>query len=88
MLATWLAFWALTKADPQIAALHGQIYRDYRGELESLIAACQPGNHRLTAVALTALVDGLWLELSLGDAPFTRYEAGQLVEKWLVALLA
>jgi TetR/AcrR family transcriptional regulator, transcriptional repressor of bet genes len=87
LLATWLAFWALTKADAQIAALHGQIYRDYRAELEALLAACQSGDHRLTAVALTALVDGLWLELSLGNAPFTRDEAGHLVEKWLGALL-
>jgi TetR/AcrR family transcriptional regulator, transcriptional repressor of bet genes len=87
LLATWLAFWSLTKTDARIAALHKDIYRDYRAELESLLAACQPGDHRLTAVALTALVDGLWLELSLGNAPFTRDEAGQLVEKWLGALL-
>jgi AcrR family transcriptional regulator len=87
LLATWLAFWALTKTDAQISKLHGQIYRDYRADLETLISDCQPGNHRLTAVALTALVDGLWLELSLGDAPFSREEAGMLVEKWLDALL-
>lgn len=87
LLATWLAFWALTKTDSQIAALHGDIYQNYRADLESLLAACQPGDHRLTAVALTALVDGLWLELSLGNAPFNRDEAGQLVEKWLDALL-
>lgn len=87
LLATWLAFWALTKTDAQIAGLHGEIYRDYRADLEALLAACQPGDHRLTAVALTALVDGLWLELSLGDAPFSREEAGMLVEKWLDALL-
>jgi TetR/AcrR family transcriptional regulator, transcriptional repressor of bet genes len=87
LLATWLAFWGLTKTDARIAALHGEIYRDYRADLEALMAACQPGDHRLTAVALTALVDGLWLELSLGNAPFSRDEAGQLVEKWLDALL-
>jgi hypothetical protein len=87
LLATWLAFWALTKTDPQIALLHRQIYRDYRADLETLLSACQPGDHRLTAVALTALVDGLWLELSLGDAPFSRLEAGMLVEKWLDGLL-
>ncbi|RDV07720.1 TetR family transcriptional regulator [Sphingorhabdus pulchriflava] len=87
LLATWLAFWALTKTDAQISKLHGQIYRDYRADLETLISDCQPGDHRLTAVALTALVDGLWLELSLGDAPFSRAEAGVLVEKWLDALL-
>ena len=87
LLATWLAFWALTKTDAQIARLHGEIYRNYRADLEALLARCQPGEHRLTAVALTALVDGLWLELSLGDAPFSRDEAGALVEKWLDALL-
>lgn len=87
LLATWLAFWALTKTDQHIATLHGQIYRNYRAELEALLAACQPGNHRLSAIALSALVDGLWLELSLGDAPFSQEEAGMLVEKWLDALL-
>jgi AcrR family transcriptional regulator len=87
LLATWLAFWALTKTDPQIALLHGEIYRNYRADLETLLSACQPGDHRLTAVALTALVDGLWLELNLGDAPFSRTEAGALVEKWLDCFL-
>jgi TetR/AcrR family transcriptional regulator, transcriptional repressor of bet genes len=87
LLATWLAFWALTKTDPLIASLHREIYCDYRADLETLLAANQPGDHRLAAVALTALVDGLWLELSLGDAPFATAEATDLVEKWLDALL-
>jgi hypothetical protein len=38
-------------------------------------------------VALTALIDGLWLELSLGQAPFTPDEAGRLAEMWLDRLL-
>ena len=42
---------------------------------------------RLPAVALTALIDGLWLELSLGHAPFTPEEAGRLAEMWLDRLL-
>lgn len=88
LLATWLAFWSLTKTDARIAALHADIYRDYRAGLEQLIAACAPGDHRLTAVALTALVDGLWLELSLGNAPFSADDAGALCERWLDALLA
>jgi TetR/AcrR family transcriptional regulator, transcriptional repressor of bet genes len=87
LLSTWLAFWGLTKSDPRIAALHAEIYEDYRGDLENLLAACEPGDHRLSAVALTALVDGLWLELSLGNAPFTPAQANALVEKWLDALL-
>ena len=89
LLATWLAFWSLTKTDPIIAAVHTEIYRDYRKDLEALIAALDPtaGNHRLTAIALTALVDGLWLELSLGSAPFTPDEAALLAERWLDTLL-
>ena len=89
LLATWLAFWSLTKTDPVIAAVHKEIYRDYRRDLEALIAALDPKarNHRLTAIALTALVDGLWLELSLGSAPFTPDEAALLAERWLDSLL-
>jgi TetR/AcrR family transcriptional regulator, transcriptional repressor of bet genes len=87
LLATWLAFWGLTKTDTRIALLHAEIYNDYRATLEALISACQPGDHRLTAVALTALVDGLWLELSIGNAPFTPDEASKLAECWLDCLL-
>jgi TetR/AcrR family transcriptional regulator, transcriptional repressor of bet genes len=87
LLSTWLAFWGLTKTDPRIAMLHAEIYKAYRITLERLIAAVKPGDHRLTAVALTALVDGLWLELSLGNAPFTPQEASALAERWLDCLL-
>ena len=87
LLATWLAFWSLARTDAAITALHAKIYADYRGKLEALITACKPGDHRLTAVALTALVDGLWLELSLGDAPFTPGEAADLVAKWVGVLV-
>ncbi len=87
LLATWLAFWSLARTDIRIARVHAEIYADYRNGLEALIMACAPGDHRLTAIALTALVDGLWLELSLGNAPFTSAEAGALSERWLDALL-
>ncbi len=88
LLATWLAFWSLTKSDPRIALVHAEIYATYRAGLETLIVELSLGDHRLTAIALTALVDGLWLELSLGNAPFTADEASALAEKWLDALLS
>lgn len=88
LLSTWLAFWSLTRTDPAIARLHGEIYAENRLTLEALLDAYAPGmDHRLTAVALTALVDGLWLELSLGDAPFTPDEATALARRWLGTLL-
>lgn len=89
LLATWLAFWSLTRSDAAIAAVHAEIYRNFRLGIEQLIAEARPGlsDTRLPAVALTALIDGLWLELSLGAAPFTPDEAAALAEMWLDRLL-
>lgn len=83
LLATWLAFWSLARTDPAIAALHTRIYGGYRMRLEQLIADCVPGDQRLAAIGLTALVDGLWLELSLGDAPFSADDAAAIVAHWV-----
>jgi TetR/AcrR family transcriptional regulator, transcriptional repressor of bet genes len=89
LLSTWLAFWSLTKTSPVIASVHGEIYSEYRRVMEALIADILPHqkDHRLTAVALTALVDGLWLELSLGNAPFTAQEASAIAEHYLDILI-
>lgn len=85
LLATWLAFWSLSRTVPAIGAIHDEIYAENRHDMEQLIFACPnaPADARLAAVALTALVDGLWLELSLGNAPFSVDEAEALAEKWL-----
>ena len=85
LLATWLAFWSLSRTVPAIGAIHDEIYAENRQDIERLICACPnaPQDARLAAVALTALVDGLWLELSLGNAPFSVGEAEALAEKWL-----
>jgi TetR/AcrR family transcriptional repressor of bet genes len=89
LLASYIAFWSLTRSDQAVATVRAEIYGEYRRELEALIHAWRPAlpDARLPAIALTALIDGLWLELSLGDAPFTRDEAESLAGKWLDALL-
>ena len=89
LLATWLAFWSLTRSDPAIARVHAEIYGDFRAGLERLLAQARPDlpETPLRAIALTALIDGLWLELSLGAAPFTADEAAQLAGMWLDRLL-
>jgi AcrR family transcriptional regulator len=85
LLATWLAFWSLSRTVPAIGDIHDEIYAENRRDMERLILACPnaPADARLAAVALTALVDGLWLELSLGNAPFSVGEAEALAENWL-----
>jgi len=90
LLDSYVAFWSLTRSDRLIAQVRGEVYGEFRTGLEALLRDYRPHlpNPRFTAVALTALIDGLWLELSLGDAPFTPEEAEALAEKWLNALLS
>ncbi|MDZ4307655.1 TetR family transcriptional regulator C-terminal domain-containing protein [Allopontixanthobacter sp.] len=85
LLASYIALWSLSRSDPQVAKVRTEVYRDFRAGLEILIAEHRPDleDARLPAIALTALIDGLWLELSLGDAPFTPEEAEALAERWL-----
>jgi AcrR family transcriptional regulator len=89
LLATWLAFWGLVKTDAAIAAIHAETYRGYRGELEALLAACGLGaaERGSAAIALTALIDGLWLELTLDPTTFSADQASAMAVRWLDALL-
>ncbi|MDO7834312.1 transcriptional regulator BetI [Sphingobium sp. HBC34] len=85
LLATWIAFWSLVKSDPAIAAIHADVYGGSRAQLESLLRAAAPAmtdaQARIAAISLTALVDGLWLELCLDRSAFSPDEAQAMVEK-------
>ncbi len=89
LLGVWLAFWSLARSDAGIGQIHDEIYAANRHELEQLISACPgaPADPRLAAVGLTALIDGLWLELSLGNASFSASEAEALARQWLDVML-
>jgi TetR/AcrR family transcriptional repressor of bet genes len=89
LLATWTAFWGLVIAQPGIAKLHDQQYARYRAELEELLAACGLASSakRRAAIAITALVDGLWLELCLSPAVLDADEARAITEAQIAALL-
>ncbi|KSB87543.1 TetR family transcriptional regulator [Caulobacter vibrioides] len=75
LLAAWIGFWGLVKTKPRIAAIHATSYAAYRVRLETLLADCGAQNRRLAAIALTAMVDGLWLELCLDPSTFDAAEA-------------
>jgi TetR/AcrR family transcriptional regulator, transcriptional repressor of bet genes len=89
LLATWIAFWSLCRARPDMAALHDTQYAAYRARTEGLLSACgmAPQDLRRAAIAVTALVDGLWLELCLSPGCFTPQEAGEIARAQIAALL-
>jgi len=87
LLAAWVGFWSLVKTKPRMAAIHAASYADFRARLEALLADAGARDTRLAAIALTAMVDGLWLELCLDPATFSPDEARAVVtravEGWL-----
>ena len=91
LLATWIAFWSLVKSDPAIAAVHAQVYAATRAQLETLLLAAvpemPPARARLAAISLTALVDGLWLEICLDPSTFSAEEAQAMVERAMMLAL-
>ncbi|MGC1305338.1 MAG: TetR family transcriptional regulator C-terminal domain-containing protein, partial [Caulobacteraceae bacterium] len=92
LLAAWLGFWNLVRTDPAIAAKHGETYVAYRRRLEGLLgglaqARGRPLDLRHTGIGLSALLDGLWLELCLDPDSFSRAEAVEIAAGWVEALI-
>jgi DNA-binding transcriptional regulator YbjK len=88
LLATWIAFWSLVRSRSEIARQHDEQYAAYRARLEGLLAECDVSGAELrrAAIAITALVDGLWLELCLSPQAFSAAEAGAIARQALGAL--
>jgi AcrR family transcriptional regulator len=88
----WLVFWSMVAHSAEIRAVHTSTYGKYRSVLESLLnqlvvsGAAPPIRLRSAAIALSALLDGLWVELSLSSAVFKPREAISLCEDWVNAL--
>ena len=88
----WLVFWSMLIHSPEIRAVHDRTYGKYRSILESLLGqlaksgAAPRFKLRLAAVALSALLDGLWVELSLSRSTFKPRDAVLICEDWVDAL--
>lgn len=93
LLAVRMAFWSLVRSDPRIFEIHRRHYAEYRARLAAPIAALAAArgltlDARLAALSLTAMLDGLWLELCLDPGAFTPIEACRLAHRWIDNLAA
>ncbi|MDB6097898.1 MAG: TetR/AcrR family transcriptional regulator, transcriptional repressor of bet s [Gammaproteobacteria bacterium] len=90
----WVVFWSMVAHSPEIRAVHDRTYGKYRSILEALLGelaksgAAPQLKLRAAAIALTALLDGLWVELSLSSETFKPSEAIAICEDWVNALCA
>ena len=87
LLGAWTAFWALARSDARMAEIHAESYAGYRARLGELLTACGARDAERLAIMLTAMVDGLWLELSLDAGSFGAEAAVAMIERAVVALL-
>ncbi len=87
MLATWIAFWSLIKTDRAMAALHTESYARYRARVGALLAECGIVETAELAIGLTALNDGLWLELTLDQTTFGAERARAIMADWVDRVL-
>ena len=90
LLATWIAFWSLVRTRADIARQHDQQYAAFRARLEALLADCgtPAAQLRQAAISITALIDGLWLELCLSPQTFAPHEAESIARAALDRLAA
>ncbi len=92
-LSLWAGFIGLVHADPAMAAAHRDGYLGFRDELEALIrdallATSKPADGSITrryAIAINAIIDGLWLEGCLAGDIFAD---GELAETGIAAIEA
>ena len=81
-LSLWGAFISQIRVDPEFAAIHRDNYQAFIAALEALIAAFlrevgraeSAADSRRQAIAISGLVDGLWLEASLAGDMFADSE--------------
>ena len=94
LFRTWLVFWSMVAHSPEMRAVHARTYAATRATLEMLLGRLQrmPGatGFRIApaAIGLSALMDGLWAELSLNPRSFRASRAVALCDDWVYALAA
>jgi TetR/AcrR family transcriptional repressor of bet genes len=92
LFSVWVVFWSMVAHSPEIRAVHDRTYGQYRSILEKLLGqlvqsgAAPPLKLRPAAIALCAVLDGLWVELSLSAETFKPREAIAICEDWVSAL--
>ena len=88
----YLAFWTLARTDPAVRRIQRSAYRKQQQLFQHALKAlaAERGvriDERKVAIGLVSLLDGLWLEICLDPAAFSRTTAVSLSWDWLDAVV-
>lgn len=87
-LGAWLALIGLTRSMPLVEAAHRKAYGLLRDRMAELLAACgETRDQRTEAMAMHALIEGLWLQLSLDHGQIGVGEARETARDWIFGRL-
>ncbi|NTF10464.1 TetR family transcriptional regulator [Agrobacterium rubi] len=93
VLGVWIVFWSMQRNSVAMASIHAGTYGAYLELLEELLrdVATDTGttvaSPRLASIGLSAMLDGLWLELSLNPETFSPQEGLDLCRNWVKGML-
>jgi AcrR family transcriptional regulator len=88
----YLAFWTLARTDPAVRRIQRAAYRKQQQLFENALKALAAERgvrieERKVAIGLVSLLDGLWLEICLDPAAFSRATAVSVSWDWLDAVV-
>ncbi len=92
MFRVWLVFWSAAHTDLDMRTTYKQMRHLYRVNLERMLGdlhsspGVQAFDVRQAAIGLSALLDGLWLQLALDHTAFKPAEAIRACDYWVHAL--
>jgi AcrR family transcriptional regulator len=92
LFRTWLVFWSLVPHSREMQSVRERTNGETRATLETFLARLKvmarvpPFRTGPAARGLSALMDGLWVELSLNPTTFGATEAVALCDDWVHAL--
>lgn len=86
--AAFLAFWHEIRFNPAVRAINAELYRDYTKRTRVLFAQAAEEcgvdiDHHGAASGLVALIDGMWLELSIDEKMVSRGKAVELCIRYI-----
>jgi TetR/AcrR family transcriptional repressor of bet genes len=94
LLGVWVVFWSMIKHSPIMQQTQRHTFAEYRAILERHLTdygaeiGLKDTDMRLPAIGLSALLDGIWLELCLNPSGFASEEGVRLCEAWINGLAA
>ncbi|AKI01655.1 transcriptional regulator, TetR family [Hoeflea sp. IMCC20628] len=94
-LSIWAAFIGTVNSDPVMAEAHREGYRRFRDLIEQLVGEVMAERGSLASaedirrqgIVLNALLDGLWIEISMGGDDFARLDVVRIALDSVAILL-